>query len=221
MKNGGSAKGLMAVVMCGTMIWTACSTAWIGEAEQIVAALIPATTNLLALVGELRGKGISSADLGTIQSSGAQVEASLQFLESLMAAYQRADAGARPGQLNQIQAATNALQSTLSSLLQALHSEDEVTQAKITAVAGLVLSEVESLAAILPMANANASPRMMATAAKQVKKQPPLTAGEFVASYNATLTAKTGNAALDHSTASMQIHMHGKFARWASVGILK
>ena len=34
-------------------------------------------------------------------------------------------------------------------------------------------------------------------AAKQVKKQAPLTASEFVSSYNATMTAKTGNAELD------------------------
>jgi hypothetical protein len=62
---------------------------------------------------------------------------------------------------------------------------------------------------------------MMTLAAKQVKKQAPLTASEFVASYNATMTAKTGNAELDHAAAEMRIHAHGKFARWASAGILK
>ncbi len=62
---------------------------------------------------------------------------------------------------------------------------------------------------------------MMTVAASEVKKQPPLTANEFVASYNATMTAKTGNAELDHATAGLRIHLHGKFARWASAGILK
>jgi len=45
--------------------------------------------------------------------------------------------------------------------------------------------------------SADASPGMMAVAAKQVKKQPPLTASEFVSSYNATMTAKTGDEGLD------------------------
>jgi hypothetical protein len=61
----------------------------------------------------------------------------------------------------------------------------------------------------------------MAMAAKQVKKQPPLTASEFVGSYNVTMTAKTGNEELDHATAGLRIHLHGQFARWASAGLLK
>jgi hypothetical protein len=35
------------------------------------------------------------------------------------------------------------------------------------------------------------------------------------------MTAKTGNAALDHAAAGMRIHLHGKVARWASAGWLK
>jgi hypothetical protein len=38
----------------------------------------------------------------------------------------------------------------------------------------------------------------------------PLTAKEFVESYNATMTAKTGNAALDRATAGLKIHRHRK-----------
>jgi hypothetical protein len=84
-----------------------------------------------------------------------------------------------------------------------------------------VLSEIQSLAAIVPLVDPSASPGTMAVAAKQVKKQPPLTASEFVGSYNATMTAKTGNAELDRATAGLRIHLHGEFARWASAGLLK
>jgi len=208
-------------VLCGTMMWTACSTAWITEAEQIVGALIPATTNLVALVATLQGKNVSAEDLQMIQSAGAQAEADLQLMQSLIAQYQKADAAAQPGLLNQIQAQMSAVQSNLNGLLPALHIKDAATQAKITAVIGILLSEVESVAAIVPLVKANASPGMMAMAAKQVKKQAPLTASEFAASYNATLTAKTGNAELDHAAAGLRIHVHEKFARWASAGLLK
>ena len=186
-----------------------------------MAALIPAATNIVALVAALEGKGVSAADLQTIQAAGSQAGADLQLIQSLITAYQQADAATKPGILNQIQSAINAVQGNLQGLLPALHIKDVATQTKITAVVGILLSEVQSLAAIVPLVNPNASAAMMATAAAQAKKQPPLTASEFVASYNSTLTAKTGNADLDRATAGLKIHLHGKAARWASAGVLK
>jgi hypothetical protein len=221
MKNAGLAKGFMTLLLCATLLWTACSTAWITEAEQIVAALIPGTANLVALVATLEGNSVSTADLQTIQNAGSQAAADLQLMQSLITEYQKADAAAQPGLLNQIQAAMSAVQSTLNGLLPALHIKDAATQSKITAVIGILVSEVESVAAIVPLVNPSASPEMMAVAAKQVRKQPPLTASEFVTSYNATMTAKTGNAELDHAAARLRIHLHNKFERWTSAGLLK
>jgi hypothetical protein len=221
MKAKRTCKWLIAVVLCGTLICTSCSTAWIGQAEQIVAALIPATANLVVLVSMLQGKNVSASDLQTIQSAAAQAGTDLQLMQSLIAQYQKADAAAQPGLLNQIQAAMSAVQGTLNGLLPALHIKDAATQTKITAVIGILLSEVESVAAIVPLVNAGASPAMMTMAAKQVRKQAPLTASEFAASYNATMTAKTGNAELDHAAAGLKIHVHQKFVRWGSGGILK
>jgi hypothetical protein len=220
-KKVGIGKALVVLVMCGTLTWTACSTAWVNEAEQIVAALIPATANLVALVAILQGKNVSAADLQTIQSAGSQAGADLQLMQSLIAAYQQADAATQPGLLNQIQAEMSAVQSTFNGLLPALHIKDATTQAKITAVVGILLSEVQSVAAIVPLLNPGAAPGMMAMAAKQVRQQSPLTASEFAVSYNATMTAKTGNAELDHAAAGLRIHLHGKSARWASAGLLK
>jgi hypothetical protein len=221
MKKVGVGNTLAVVVMCGMLMCTACSTAWIGEAEQIVAALIPATANLVTLVATLQGENVSASDLQAIQSAGTQAGADLQLMQSLIAQYQRANAAAQPGLLNQIQTAMGAVQSTLNGLLPALHVKDAATQAKITAVLGIVLSEVESVAAIVPLVKSEAPLAMMTMATKTVKKQPPLTASEFVSSYNATMTAKTGNRDLDHATAGLNIHLHQKLARWASVGLLK
>jgi len=215
------AKAFLTLILSTTLVLNACSTTWIGEAEQIVAALVPAAANIVALVAALQGKSISASDLETIQGAGSQAGADLQLLQSLIAAYQKADAAEQPGILNQIQAAINAAQATMDGLLPALHIKDAATEAKITAVVGVVLSEIQSLAAIVPLVDVGAAPATVARAAGRVKKQPPLTASEFVASYNATLTAKTGNADLDRATAGMRIHLHGKFARWTSAGLLK
>ena len=182
MKKATIGKVLIATVLALTLMLTACSTAWIGEAEQIVEALIPAVANLVTLVATLQGKDVTAGDLQTIQSAGAQAGADLQLMQSLIGQYEKADATAQPGLLNQIQAAMNAVQATLNGLLPALHIQDVATQAKITAVVGLLISEVESMAAIVPLVNPSASPAMMTMALKQAKKQPPLTANEFVSS---------------------------------------
>jgi hypothetical protein len=221
MKNATTRRVLMVLMLSGTLIWMACTTAWISEAEQIVAALIPATANLVALVATLQGSNVSAADLQTIQSAGSQAGADLQLMQSLIAQYQKAEAAAQPGLLNQIQAALQAVQLTLNGLLPALHIKDAASQAKITAVVGILISEAESVAAIVPLVSASASPGMTAMAARQVKRQPPLSASEFVTSYNATMSAKSGNSELDHATAGLRIHVHGKFSRWASAGLLK
>jgi hypothetical protein len=222
MKNSsGFGRVGLAMVLSVSIVLAGCSTTWVGQAEEVVAALIPATTNIIALVAALQGKSVSAADLQTIQKAGAQAGADLQLVQALITAYQTADATTKPGILNQIQTAIATVQANLQAVLPALHIQDTATQSKITAIVGLVLSEVQSLAAILPLVTTNASPAMMAEAAQQVKKQPPLTASQFVASYNATLTAKTGNAALDRATVGLQIHNHGKVARWVTAGVLK
>jgi hypothetical protein len=210
----------LAIVLCVTLTLAACSTAWIADAEEIVSALIPAAASIIALVAALQGKNVSTTDLQTIQNAGAQAGADLQLLQSLIAAYQNADDAAKPGILSQIQAALGAVQASLQGLLPALHIQDAATQAKITSVVGIVLSEVQSLAAIVPLVSA-AEPLATRSAPRVGYPQPPLTASEFVSSFNATLTAKTGNADLDRATSAFRIHLHGKIARWATGGVLK
>jgi hypothetical protein len=228
-KVGNFTRAVLALVLCSTLIWTGCSTAWVGQAEEIVAALIPAAGNIVTLVAALQGKSVSAADMQTIQDAGTQAGADLQLIASLIAAYQKADAATKPGILNQIESAINAVQGNLQGLLPALHIKDAATQAKITAVIGIVLSEVQSLAAILPMVKAGAETPTFAAQNAARMGQPgqnshpkiPLSAGEFVASFNATLTAKTGNAELDRATAWLEIHQHGKLARLVSGGVLR
>jgi len=221
-KRNGTAHGAMALVLCMTMALAGCSTDWIRQAEQIVAALIPAAANIVALVAALEGKSVSAADLKVIQNAGTQAGADLQLIQALITAYQRADAAGKSGILNQIQSAIGAVQANLQGLLPSLHIKDAATQAKITAVVGILLSEVQSLAAIVPLVKTNPeAPTLAARSAARMGHPAPLTAGEFVNSYNATMTAKTGNADLDRATAGFKIHVHGKVVRVATAGVLK
>ncbi|HTS37813.1 MAG TPA: hypothetical protein VMH04_19215 [Candidatus Solibacter sp.] len=215
-------KAGLAVVLCLTIVLAGCSTDWVSQGEEIVAALIPAAGNIVALVAVLEGKTVSGSDMQAIQSAGAQAEADLQIIQSLIAAYQQAEASAKPGILNQIQSAVNSVQANLQGLLNGLHIKDAATQAKIAAVVGLVLSEVQSLAAIVPLVkNQGLEVRGSGLGTSATVTKAPLSGNAFVASFNSTLTAKTGNAELDRATAGFRIHLHGKGERWGSAGLLK
>lgn len=232
-KRSGLGRIGLAVILSATMILVGCSTHWIGEAEQIVAVMIPAAENLVTLVSMLEGKTVTAGDLAMVQSAGTQAGSDLQLIQSLIAAYDKADDAAKPGLLSQIQSALNAVQANLQGLLPALHIKDAVTQTKVAAVVAILLSEVQSLAAVVPVGQGSgvsdqgpAAARLskaMTTAAGTAggKGKLPLSAREFAKSYNATLTAKTGNADLDRATSGLQIHEHGAAARWASAGLLK
>lgn len=220
MNKARKAAWLMTAILCATLMETSCSTAWVAEAEQIVAALIPATANLAALVATLRGSDLSAGDLQTIQNTSSQVQTDLQLMQSLIAEYQKADAAAQPGLLSQIQTATSTVQSSLNVLLPALHLKSAASQSKVTEVVALLLSEVQSMVAVVPALKLLSPARERLSESPQTKR-PPLTANQFVTSYNATMTAKTGNAELDLATSGLRIHLHSKLARWGSVGLLK
>jgi hypothetical protein len=196
----------VALLLVATMVISGCSTNWIGEGEQILAVLIPAASNIVALAAALEGQTVSAQDLQTIQNVGAQAAGDLQLIEALITAYGKADAAAQPGILGQIEAAIQSVQTNLGGLLPALHIKDAATEAKIAAVVGIVLAEVQSLGAIVPIVQGQS------LGAARVKV--PLSAGEFVDSYNATLTAKTGNAVVDRTAAGLRIRLHGGVHRW-------
>jgi hypothetical protein len=213
-------RALAALVLCAAMILTACSTAWIAEAEEIVAALIPAAANLLTLIEALQGNGVSTQDLQVMQSASTQAQADLQLINTLVTQYQQAtDAATQASLLAQIQTAITTVQSNLSGLLPALHITDPATQAKVTAVIGLILSEVQSLEAILPAVqpavSLSASVAQASAKTKTKRVKPPLSASQFRASYNAIMTAKTGNATLDGAAAKCKLHGPGF---WHSLG---
>jgi hypothetical protein len=247
------ARGAIGLMLCMTLGLGGCSTDWVRQGEEIVGTLIPAAANLVTLVAALQGKGVSSNDMMLIQKAGSQAGADLELIQSLMAAYQKADEGAQPGIVSQIKSAMGSVQANLQGLLPALHIEDAATQTKVTAVVGILLSEVQALAAVVPMVEGQGSGAGEGSGTPQVSQNrrdlghpkldpghpkrdlghperdlghpnlvgSSLSASEFVASYNATMTARTGNVELDRVAGGLRIHEHGKAARVASAGILK
>ena len=207
----------LSLVLGLVVLMVACSADWVGEAEAIVSVMIPATSNTVALVVALQGKDVSAGDLKMIQSAGAQVGTDLQLIEALIAAYEKADDTARPGILEKIQSGIASVQMNLQGLLQGLHIKDAATQTKVTAVIGILLSEVQALEALVPLVKNQGA---------EIRGRGPetsihLSASEFVSSYNSSLTARTGNAAVDRVSAGLKIHLHSSAARVVLGGLLK
>ncbi|MGC2451041.1 MAG: hypothetical protein WA477_25580, partial [Candidatus Sulfotelmatobacter sp.] len=165
-KRNGLGRIGLALMMSATMILAGCSTDWVQEAEQIVAVMIPGAANLVTLIAMLEGKTVTAEDLAVVQSAGTQAGSDLQLIQSLIAAYDKADATAKPGILSQIQSALNAAQANLAGLLPALHIKDAATQTKLTAVVGILLSEVQSLAAVVPVVQASGAKGQESVAAR-------------------------------------------------------
>jgi hypothetical protein len=198
-------KALVALVLCFTLAFSACTTSWITEAEQIITALLPSVANLITIIESLEGASVQDTQI--TQTTVGQVTTDLQLIQTLVTEYQTAAASAQPGILGQIQATAVDIQQNLASLLTALHIADAALRAKITAIVGVILAEVQSLIAIVPLVNPAAS----AATGVHVALTMPLTANEFVNLYNRVMVAKSGNPSLDKVTSQLKIHVHHKF----------
>lgn len=178
----------------------ACSTSWVAQAEAIVAALTPAVVNILQLTLLLQNKTISAADSAIIQKVTSEVNADLTLVGALIDQYNNAAAADKPGLLAKIETVTATIDSNLNSLLPSLHITDQVTAAKITAVVGIVISEVQSLQALIPLVKSNA--KKLPNGSLDV----PLSAHQFKKSFNAIMTAPTGNVRVDNATKKLAIN---------------
>ena len=145
------ARIVLALLLGVTMIGSGCSTNWVQQGQEIIAVLMPAAANMVILVATLQGKEISAEDLALVQKAGSEVGADLTLVQGLIGAYESADEKAKQRILNQIQSGIQAAQENLQGLMLSLHIKDESTQVKVRAIVGILLAEVQSLAAILPV----------------------------------------------------------------------
>jgi hypothetical protein len=167
----------------------------------------PAVLDVLQIVAVFSGKAANT-------SISDKVSADVAAIEKLYADYQSAAASQKAGVQGEIQAAFTTLNSDLGSVFQLAQVSDKNTQAKITVLVGLIETGVNlALAVINPP---------VAAASLKGAQSPSLTAAQLVSSFNATLTAKTGNAKVDALTPKLaKLHVHGKFVRMVTFGAAK
>jgi hypothetical protein len=146
-----SMKAVLVAVLCVAMLATGCTGQWISVALADLPVLAQMALNIATLAAALNGKQPSARELSAIQniSNTAQSE-----LSSLQALYNQYKANPETSTLQKIQTAIVEIQQQLPLQLQAAHISDPALAAKVTAAVNLILSTVQSFAALMPAAAA-------------------------------------------------------------------
>lgn len=172
--------------------------------EAVLNEIGPAISTILQIVALVQGGAANTA-------LPAKVSADVAALEKLYADFEAANSTSKGSIEAEIQAGFTTLNADLSSVFSVAQVSDKNTQAKITALIGLVESAVQIAEAAIP------TPTPATLAAVRVAPVK-LDAESFVSSFNKILTAKTGNQEVDEKTPHLRIHHHGMFLRVVSFG---
>lgn len=192
-------KKISVLFLCAAIFITAaCSTAWVPKAIAIIDAVVPAVTNILQLVGAFSGKELPAGDYQVVQQFADEAKTDLSTVKALIDEYQAAPDSGKPAVLAKISAALNAASANLNKILPALHIKNAALQSKVTAIVGLVIVQVDVLAAIIPAATSQAK---LAKAVVKVKS-----AKQFKADFNKTMTAPASDPTVDGVASSLTIH---------------
>jgi hypothetical protein len=148
--------------------------------------------NIASLVVTLQsGQQLSAADATAVQNISNEASKDLNLLQTL---YNQYKASPDAGTLQKIQSTMAAINQNLPALLAAVHVSDPVEAARITAAVNLILTTVQSFAALMP-ATVNTSQKvagrkLVIPNAKDLKKQ-----------WNQQVCAPTGKAGFDAALA--------------------
>jgi len=184
-------KSLLALVLALLTATVGCTPQWINVAVQDLPVLTQMALNIATLVSTLAsGKQASAADVAVIQNISAQASRDLNLLQSLYSEYK---ANPNNTTLQKIQNVISDVNQNLPALLQAGHISNPTLSARVTAAVNLIVSTVNSVAALMPQGTASTSRKLQA--------QPLLHAKELKKQWNLQVSLPTGNRAMDEAFA--------------------
>jgi hypothetical protein len=140
------------------------------------------------------GKQLNPAEAAAIQNISSEAGTGLNTLQTL---YNQYKANPNASTIQKIQDVVAAISQVLPSQLQAAHISDPTLAARITAGVNLILTTVQSFAALVP-ATASASRRIAAQAIAVP------TAKDLKLRWNQQVCAPTGNAGFDSALEQCQ-----------------
>ena len=151
-------KSLLALVLAIAIATTGCSAQWINIALQDLPVLTQMALNIATLVGTLSSnKPPNTADLAVIQNISAQASRDINLLQTLYSEYKENPSDTT---LRKILNVIAELNRNLPALLESAHISNPVLSARVTAAVGLILSTVNSFAALIPHTTTAVSARI-------------------------------------------------------------
>jgi hypothetical protein len=187
MKTNSKSKAFLALVLAIAIAATGCSAQWINIALQDLPVLTQMALNIATLVSALAsGQQASTADIAVIQNISAQASRDLNLLQTLYGEYKTNPSATT---LQKIQNAIADLNQNLPTLLQSAHISNPMLSARITAAVNLILTTVNSFAALMPQSSAATS--------RKASLAPLLHAKDLKKQWNQQVCAPTGSPALD------------------------
>ena len=188
-------KSLLALVLALLTVTTGCTPQWINIAVQDLPVLTQMALNIATLVSTLAsGKQASAADVAVIQNISAQASRDLNLLQSLYSEYK---ANPNNTTLQKIQNVISDVNQNLPALLQAAHISNPTLSARVTAAVNLIVSTVNSVAALMPQSSASTS--------RKLRTQPLLHAKDLKKQWNLQVCSPTGNGVMDEAFAQSVI----------------
>jgi len=190
-------KAALVVLLSLSLFATGCSAQWISVALADLPVLVQMALNIGTVVTTLEsGKQLTSAEAAAIQNISTQASKDLNLLQALYSQYK---ATPNASTLQKIQSAIADMNQNLPALLQASHVSDPVVAARITAGVNLILSTVNSFAALMPQATAPTQAQAAAS------KAPIPHAADLKKQWNQQVCGPSGAATLDSSLASCPV----------------
>jgi len=190
MKSNSRSKTLLVMLLCLSLLATGCSAQWIKVALADLPVLLQMALNIGTLVTTLQsGQQLSSSEAAEIQNISNQASRDLNLLQTL---YNEYEASPSPTTVQKIQSAISDINQNLPALLQAAHITNPVLSTRITAAVNLILSTVNSFAALIPQSGA---PVMAQKVARKTMAVPHVS--DLKKQWNQQICGPTGKAALD------------------------
>ena len=193
-------KPILALVLAITIAATGCSAQWISIALQDLPVLTQMALNIATIVSTLAsGQQASTADVAVIENISAQASRDLNLLQTLYNEYKASPSATT---LQKIQNAIADLNQNLPTLLQSAHISNATLSARITAAVNLILTTVNSFAALMPQSSA---PQSSSRTLRKATSAPLLRAKDLKKQWNHQVCAPTGNAMLDAAFAQTEL----------------
>jgi hypothetical protein len=187
------------VILLSLLLFAAgCSAQWIKVALADLPMLLQMALNIGTLVTTLQsGSQLSPAETAAVQNISNEAAKDLNLLQTL---YNEYEASPSPTTIQKIQNAIADINQNLPALLQAAHVIDPVLSARITAGVNLILSTVNSFAALIPQ------PAGAVTAEKVTRKPAAVPhAADLKKEWNQQVCGPTGKPAFDSVFSSCEL----------------